>query len=129
MAHVSNLVLFFDSYYFANLYFRFLIFRAWKVKLLVTQSCLTLCYSMDCSPPGSLSMEFSRQEYWSVLPFPSPGIFPTRGPNSGLLHWRKILYHLNHQGILILSIFKYFLLYLSIHHKSNYFCLFATTQV
>ena len=22
---------------------------------------------------GSLSMEFSRQEYWSGLPFPSPG--------------------------------------------------------
>ena len=29
------------------------------------QSCLTLCDPMDCSPPGSLSMEFSRQEYWS----------------------------------------------------------------
>ena len=23
-----------------------------------------------------LSMEFSRQEYWSVLPFPSPGDLP-----------------------------------------------------
>ena len=27
---------------------------------------------MDCSPPGS-SVGFSRQEYWSRLPFPSPG--------------------------------------------------------
>ena len=27
---------------------------------------------MDCSPPGPLSMEFSREEYWSGLPFPSP---------------------------------------------------------
>ena len=26
----------------------------------------------DCSPPGSSSMEFSRQEYWSGQPFPSP---------------------------------------------------------
>ena len=27
---------------------------------------------MDCSPPGtSLSMEFSKLEYWSTLPFPS----------------------------------------------------------
>ena len=26
---------------------------------------------MDCSPPGSLSMGFSRQEYRSGLPFPS----------------------------------------------------------
>ena len=47
-----------------------------EVKLLVTQSCLTLCDSMDYSPPGSLSMEFSRQEYRSVLPFPSPGDLP-----------------------------------------------------
>ena len=29
---------------------------------------------MDGSPPGSpLSMGFPRQEYWSRLPFPSPG--------------------------------------------------------
>jgi len=27
------------------------------------------------------SMEFSRQEYWSRLPFPVPGIFPTQGLN------------------------------------------------
>ena len=28
---------------------------------------------MDYSPPGSLSMKFSRQEYWSGLSFPTPG--------------------------------------------------------
>ena len=28
-----------------------------------------------------LSMGFSRQEYWSGLPFLSPGIFLTQGPN------------------------------------------------
>ena len=28
---------------------------------------------MDCSMPGSSSMGFSRQEYWSGLPCPSPG--------------------------------------------------------
>ena len=27
---------------------------------------------MDCSLPGSFAMGFSRQEYWSGLPFPSP---------------------------------------------------------
>ena len=26
-----------------------------------------------------LSMEFSRQEYWSGLPFPSPGVLPHSG--------------------------------------------------
>ena len=30
-------------------------------------------------------MGFSRQEYWSGLPFPSPEIFPTQGLNPGLL--------------------------------------------
>ena len=47
-----------------------------------------------------LCTEFSRQEYWSRLPFPSPGIFPTQGLNSVLLHCRQILYHLSHQGSL-----------------------------
>ena len=53
------------------------------------------------APP---SMEFSRQEYWSGLPFPSPGggVFLTQGLNPGLLpcllHRRWFLYHLSHQG-------------------------------
>ena len=37
-----------------------------------------------------LSMGFSKQEYWSGLPFPSPGIFLAQGSNPGLLslaHW------------------------------------------
>ena len=46
-----------------------------------------------------LSMECSRQEYWSGLPFPSPADLPNpRGSNLGLLHCRQILYHLSHQG-------------------------------
>ena len=44
-----------------------------------------------------LSMEFSRQEYWSGLLFPSPGNLPHQGSNPGLPHCRQILYHLNHQ--------------------------------
>ena len=40
----------------------------------VAQSCPTLCDPVDCvahqAPP---SMGFSKQEYWSGLPFPSPG--------------------------------------------------------
>ena len=43
------------------------------------QSCPTLCDSMDCRPPGSLSMGFSRQEYWSGLPCPPPGDLPDPG--------------------------------------------------
>ena len=36
--------------------------------------------------------DFSRQGYWSGLPFPSQGIFPTQGLNPGLPHCRQILY-------------------------------------
>ena len=41
--------------------------------MVLAQSCPTLCDPMDCSPQAPLSMEFSRQEYCSGLPFPSPG--------------------------------------------------------
>ena len=39
---------------------------------------------VTCQAP--LSMEFSRQEYWSGLPFPSPGDLPDPGVNPGLPH-------------------------------------------
>ena len=38
----------------------------------VAQSSPTLSDPMDYSPPGPLSMGFSRQEYWSGVPLPSP---------------------------------------------------------
>ena len=46
-------------------------------------------WTVDCQVP--LSIEFSRQEYWSVLPFPTPGDLPYPRSNSHLLtllHWR-----------------------------------------
>ena len=39
----------------------------------------TLCDPMDCSQPAPLSIEFSRQEQWSGLPFPTPGGLPDPG--------------------------------------------------
>ena len=58
------------------------------MKVLVPQSCPTLCNPMDCSPPG-----------WLLCPWNSPGknigegchsflqgIFPAQGLNPGLLH-------------------------------------------
>ena len=35
----------------------------------VAQLCLTLCYPIDGSPPGSPSLGFSRQEHWSGCHF------------------------------------------------------------
>ena len=46
----------------------------------VTQSCLTLCDLLDyIAHQAPLSMGFSRKEYWSGLPFPSPGDLPNLG--------------------------------------------------
>ena len=60
------------------------------VCVLVAQLCLTLCDPVDCTVDHQtpLSMEFSRQEYWSGLPFPSPGEPPNPGIKSSLLHCR-----------------------------------------
>ena len=44
----------------------------------VTQSCPTLCDRMDCNTPGS-SVHGIFQEYWSGLPFSSPGDLPNPG--------------------------------------------------
>ena len=43
------------------------------------QSCLSLWDPMDCSPPASSFVGFSRQEYWSGLPCPPPGHLPDPG--------------------------------------------------
>ena len=45
-----------------------------------------------------LSMEFSRQEYWSRLPFPPLGIFLTQVLNLYLLHWLADSLPLHHLG-------------------------------
>ena len=46
------------------------------VKVLITQSCLTLCDPMDCSLPGSSVHGILQAEYCSGLLLPSPGDLP-----------------------------------------------------
>ena len=48
-----------------------------------------------------LSMEFSRQEYWSGLPFPSPGDLPYPGiePRSPTLQADSLPSELPNKGI------------------------------
>ena len=50
-----------------------------EVESEVAQSCPTLCYPMEYSPPVSSVHGIFRQEYWSGLPFPSPGDLPNPG--------------------------------------------------
>ena len=47
--------------------------------MLVAQLCLALCNPTDCSPQAPLSMGFAEKEYWSGLPFHSPGDLPNPG--------------------------------------------------
>ena len=66
--------------YVSNLHLlKFNIFLEVLVCVLVTQSCPTLC---DPTCQGPLCMGFSRQEYWSWLPFPLPGNRPHPGIKS-----------------------------------------------
>ena len=51
-------------------------------KCSVDQSCLTP-WTVVCQAP--LSMEFSRQEYWSRLPFPAPEFLPSPGMEHAFL--------------------------------------------
>ena len=65
----------------------------------VAQSCPTLCYPMDCSPPGSAVRGIlqARILQWVAMPS-SRGSFPTEGSNRGLPLCRRILYGLCRQG-------------------------------
>ena len=53
------------------------------IVVLVTRLYLTVCDLLDCSLPGSSVHGESRQEYWSGLPFPSPGDIPDSGMELG----------------------------------------------
>ena len=69
-----------------------------KVKVLVTQSCLTLCNPMDFSLWGNSAMGFSRQEHWSGGSRSlCQGVFLTQGLSPDLQRYRQILYRLSHQ--------------------------------
>ena len=52
------------------------------VCVLVTQSRPTFCDPRTVAHQAALSMGFSRQEYWSGWPFPSPGDLPDPGIES-----------------------------------------------
>ena len=49
------------------------------VCVLVARLCLTLCDPWTVAHQAPLSMEFSRQEYWSGLPCPPLGDLPNPG--------------------------------------------------
>ena len=89
----------------------------------VAQSCLTLCNPTTVAHQAPLSMGFSRQEYWSGLPFPSPGDLPNPGikPGSPVLQAEALTseppyFHLNKCSAKLLSI-QYGKVYREIYYK------------
>ena len=68
----------------------------------LTQSCPILCDPRTNLCQAHLPMGFSRQEYWSGLPFPSPGELPDPGMEAPcllrLLHWQADSLPLSHLG-------------------------------
>ena len=70
---------------------------------LVAKSCRSLLspWTVALCNQSPLSMRFPRQEYWSELPFPSPGNLPDLGikPASPALQADSLL--LSHQGSLL----------------------------
>ena len=71
------------------------------VLCLVSQSCLTLCHPMDCSPPGSsVHGDSPGKKTGEGCHAFLQGIFPIQdqGSNPGLLLCRWILNCLSHQG-------------------------------
>ena len=97
---------------FRNLYAIFKIIYNACMHAQLLQSCLTLWDPVDYSPPGSLSMGFSRQEYWSGLPcpplwdLPNPGIELT-SPEFPKLQEDSLL--LSHEGRPLFIINVYYL--------------------
>ena len=53
---------------------------------------------MDCNPPFPPSMGFFKPEYWSRLPFPSPGDLPNPVIRPLSPAWQADFWPLNHLG-------------------------------
>ena len=97
--------------YFCGMHYRAAQANKCKNVIATSPEATSDCYGITCSDAqlcfcnpwtvahqALLSMDFSKQEYWSGLPFLLQGIFLTQGSNPGLLHCRPVLYQLNHQG-------------------------------
>ena len=71
-----------------------------KVKVLVFQSCPTLCNTMDYIQPARLLYPRNSpgKNTGACCHSHFQGFFLTHGSNLGLLHCMLIIYHLSHQG-------------------------------
>ena len=70
-----------------------------------------------------LSMEFSRQEYWSGLPFPSPGDLPDPGIEP------RYIYTYTYIPFLILFHYRLLIEYSSLCYTVGPFCFFISSSM
>ena len=78
--------------YTHNIYYNICIITFLKVKVKVKSlSRVRLCDPWTIAHQAPPSMGFSRQEYWSGLPFPSPGDLPDPRIKPNLPHCRHTL--------------------------------------
>ena len=75
-----------------------------KVKLLSHVQLFATLWTVAYQAPPS--MEFSRQEYWNGLPFPSPGDLPSPGIEPGSPALQADSLPLSHQGSPIYLLFR-----------------------
>ena len=72
-------------------------FNLTRNKVLVAQSCPTLCDPMDCSPPGSSvhGILQARILEWITMPSSRGSSWPRDWTHAllYLLHWQEVLYH------------------------------------
>ena len=71
----------------------------WGQSLLFSHSAIANSFAAPwtIAHQAPLSLGFPRQEYWSGLPFPSPGIL-IQGSNLCLVHWQAGSLPLSHQA-------------------------------
>ena len=86
--------------YLKSIELSFHVFKIYvEEEVLVSESCMTLCDPMDCSPQsssvhGALQARIVEWVAISLL----QGIFLIQVSNPGLPHCRQTPYHLSHQG-------------------------------
>ena len=78
----------------------FSLLYTWNQHSIINRLCC--CFATKSCPiyqvPLPVSRDFSRQECWSRLPFPTPGDLLIQGSNSHLLLGRRVLYRMSHEN-------------------------------
>ena len=87
-----------NNYFQPKMTSLYIMWKEKKVKVLVTQSCPTLCPPWTVAHQAPMNRDCPDNNTGVGCHPLLQGIFLTQGSNLGLLHCRQILYHLSHQG-------------------------------